>query len=150
MADLIEVKPEQLHDFWPFLMRGVADIKRQFKPNWLPEDIFSAIRVQQVNCVIARRAERLLGFVVYSKQLLPFSFAPEAFVWLAWNLPIREWHPDDRMPSTVKQVWDYIADIARKQYGTDRVTWVTTPSRARAFARKFGWEPSWVTMTAKV
>jgi hypothetical protein len=149
-AELYELKPEQLHEYWPFLLRGVTDLKRTMKTNWIPEDIYSALRTSQVNCVIPRRGDRLLGFLIYSKQLRIFNFLPEMFVWAAWNLPIREWQPDDDMAGTVAAVWNYIANIAKTSYGTNEISWVTRPSRAKAFARKFGWQPTWVTMTAKV
>ena len=149
-AELHELKPEELHKFWPLLRRGVNDIKRKCKPNWVPEDIYSAIRTAQVNCVISLRGERFLGFVIYSKQLRIFNYLPELFVWLAWNLPVREWLADDDMPAAVTQVWQYIANVARTQYQTDQITWITPPGRARAFSRRFGWRAAWVTMTAKV
>jgi hypothetical protein len=150
-AELFELKQEDLHHYWESLLqRGVADIKRDMKPNWLPEDIFSALRQQQVSCVIARRAERLLGFLIYSKQLRIFNYQPELFVWCAWNLPLKEWLPTDDMPAVVTQVWTYVANVAKSQYGTTEITWITRPGRAKAFGRRFGWQPAWVTMTAKV
>lgn len=150
-AELFELRQEQLHELWDAILeRGLIDIRRDMKPNWRIEDVYSALRAQQVNCVLARRAGRILGFLIYSKQLRIFNFLPEMFVWAAWNLPIREWQPDDDMAGTVAAVWNYIANIAKTSYGTNEITWVTRPSRAKAFARKFGWQPAWVTMTAKV
>jgi len=150
MIELFDLKQEDLHRYWPFLLRGVADIRRDLKTNWLPEDIYSALRQAQVSCVLARRADRLLGFLVYSKQQRIFSYEPELFVWAAWNLPLREQLPEDEMPTTVARVWQYIVSVAKNQYGTDEITWLTRPGRAKAFARKFGWRPVWVTMAAKV
>lgn len=149
--ELVEVKQEDLHRLWDaIIQRGVLDIKRVQKPEWRPEDIYAALRNGLVNCVFARRAERLLGFLIYNRQQRPFSYRTELFVWLAWNLPIREWLPNDDMQAAVTGVWNYIANIAKTQYQTDQISWITNPSRAKAFTKRFGWRPTWVTMTAKV
>lgn len=149
-AELYELKPEELHQYWAFLARGMTAIKRKLKPNWIPEDMYAALRSAAVSCVIARRNERLLGFLIYSKQIRPFNFAPELFVWVAWNLPVREWLPDDNMQSAILAVLQYIAKVAKSQYQTDQISWITRPSRAKAFARKYGWGQDWVTMTVRV
>jgi hypothetical protein len=171
--ELFELKQEDLHKFWPFLLRGITDIKRTLKPHWIPEDIYSALRAGQVSCLLARRAVglafaysgspgpkdafasdpsegRLLGFLIYNRQLRPFSFESEAFIWCAWNLPIKEWLPDDDMRQAVTSCFDYVANVARTQYGTSEISWITRPGRAKAFQKKFGWRASWVTMSARV
>lgn len=148
--ELFEVKPEELHHYWPFLSRGMQDVKRDMKPNWIPEDLYAAIKGTQVNCVMARRGERLLGFLIYSKQQRIFNYDPELFVWCAWNIPIKEWLADDNMSEVVANVWKYIANVAKTSYGTNEITWVTRPRRAKAFWRKFGWSPTWVTLTVRV
>lgn len=150
-TELIELKQEDLHHLWEIILRrGVNDIKRTMKPSWVPEDIYAALRNGQISCVAARRGDRFLGFLLYNKQFRLFNYAPELFVWCAWNLPVKEWLPEDEMPKVVGRVWEYIANVAKTQYGTNDITWVTRPSRAKAFTRKFGWQPTWVTLTARV
>jgi len=152
MAELFELKQEDLHIYWQAIIeRGAADIKRTLKPSWIVPDIYSLLRNQQVTCLLARGHHgRLLGFIIYNRQQRLFSYEPELFVWLAYNLPIREWKPEDDMPGTVRQVWQYLQNVARTQYQTDQITWITKPSRARAFGKRFGWQPSWVTITVRV
>ena len=151
MAELFELKQEDLHHLWEsIIQRGCIDIKRTLKPSWKIEDIYSLLRNGQVNCVLPRRGSKLLGFVIYNRQLRLFSFEPELFIWVGWNLPIREWEPEDQMPNTVRQVWDYVAKVAKEQYSTDQITWITKPSRAKAFMRRFGFTPAWVTMTVRI
>lgn len=150
-AELYELRQEDLHRYWEALIqRGVVDIKRSLKPNWRVEDIYAALRNQQVSCVIPRRADRLLGFLIYNRQLRIFSYEPECFIWAAWTLPIREWQPGDDMPGVVRTVWEYIANVAKNQYQTNQISWNTRPGRAKAFSKKFGWKATWVTMTAEV
>ena len=151
MAELFDLKQEELHLYWEAILhRGAADIKRDHKPSWRVEDIYSLLRNQQVTCTIARRGPRLLGFIIYNRQQRLFSFEPECFVWLGWNLPMREWVAEDHMPDVVEQVWNHVATVAKTQYQTDQITWITKPSRAKAFMRRFGWKPAWVTITVKV
>jgi hypothetical protein len=149
-AELFELRQEQLHEMWPFILRGLDYVKKKLKPNWIPPDLYAFLRNGQLNCIIARRAERLLGFVIYGRQLRPFDFKPELFVWVAYELPMREWEPADEMPVTVQKIWQYLANLAKTQYQTDEITWLTRPGRAKAFARKFGWKPSWVTISVKI
>lgn len=149
-AELIELQQADLHTLWPFLERGLIDVHRKLKTGWLPEDIYAALRSQQVNCVLARRAGHYLGFLIYNKQIRAFNFIPELFVWCAWSRPLREQSANDEIPLVVQEVWQYLINVAKTQYGTNEISWNTRPGRAKAFARKFGWQPSWVTMTAKV
>lgn len=108
--------------------------------------MYAALRGAQVNCVMARGLHnRLLGFQIYSKQLRPFSYEPELFIWAAWDLPIREWLDIDDMTNMVAMMWRYIENIAMTNYGTDHIAMVTKYSRAKAFAKKFGWKPTYVT-----
>lgn len=156
MAELFELKQEDLHLYWDaIIQRGALDIKRDMKPSWRVEDIYSLLRNQQVTCALLRsthgpHAGRLLAYIIFNKQFRLFSYEPECFIWLAWNLPMREWDPQDNMPAVVRQGWDHVAKVAKEQYLTDQITWITRPSRAKAFMRKFGWQPAWVTMTVKV
>jgi hypothetical protein len=146
---LFEVTPERLQDLWPFLRRGLEDIKRKQKPDWIPESVFAALATGGTQCVIASRGDRLLGFEVFYKQIKPWSRKPELFIWAAWDLPIREWQEGDDMPEMVAAMWRYVNNVAISNYGTDVITWGTTLSRARAYEKKYGWKPKYVTFYEK-
>lgn len=147
--ELFELKQEDLQRYWPFLRRGLDDIKRKIRPNWLPEDIFTVLRAGQVSCVIGRRGTRLLGFQVYSKQQRPFSYEPELFIWAAWNLPLRERQGDDDMRELVLAMWRHVGNVATSNYGTDNIAWMTRYGRAKAFKEKYGWRPAYAAFQVK-
>lgn len=139
---LFELKPDQLHQWWPLLKRGLDEIKRKIGPDYIPEDIYAALRNGQTSCVIAQRSSRPLGFVVYYKQLRPFSARPELFIWAAWDLPYQLRQEGDDVDEMVARMWEYLTLVAKNAYGTDQIAWMTKPRRASAFARKFGWQPT--------
>lgn len=151
--NLFDLKPEHLHAFWPFIRMGLEDIKRKMGPDYIPEDVYTSIRNGHVTCTMIRRGGRDLGFVIYYRQVRPFSARPELFVWVAWNRPyprvrngvlISTEHrlPADGMEEVVPTAWQYLINVAKTQYGTDQISWITRPKRAKAFARKYGWEPA--------
>lgn len=146
---LIEVKPETLHQHWPFIRRGLDLIVRRIRPDWIAENIFAALQAGQTNCVISARGQRPIGFVVYYRQVRPFSGKAELFIWAAWDLPIRESRPDDDLPEMVALVWRYLEQVAISNYKTDEITWGTSASRAKAFEAKYGWKPRFVTFQIK-
>lgn len=148
--EISDLKQEEMHKLWPFIRSGLADIRRVFKPNWIEEDIYAAVRNTQVNAIYMHRGERLLGFVVFNKQYRLFSYQPEMFIWAAWILPVRDWLKEDDMPLMVPTTWNYLTNVAKTQYQTDQITWITRPGRAKAFARKWGWKPQWVTVSVQV
>jgi len=160
--EIFEPKPEELHEFWPFIRRGLEVIKKRIQPNWIPEDVYSMLRANMATCTIAARTpgygesglpwqpRRLLGFGIYSKQFRPFSFEPEGFIWAAWNLPMNEWLPEDDMPATVAATRRHVGIQIQTAYGTNKITWATRYSRAKAFLAKFGWRPAYVTFQVTV
>ena len=136
-----EVKPEQLHETWPFILRGLEVIKRRIKPDWIPVDLYSYLVSENSRCLIAQRGQRHLGFVIYGKDVYPHSRRVELFIRAAWNLPIREQREADCMPETVLAMWRCLVQIAKTALGTNRIGWWTTANRARAFEKKYGWKP---------
>ena len=137
---LFEAKPEQLQSYWPFIRRGLEIIKRKIKPDWLPEDIYGFLASDNSRALIAQRGSRLLGYVIYCKDLKPHSKQPVLFIRAAWNLPLKEQIPGDRMDEAVLAVWRCLETIAKTQLGTSEIAWWTTAARARAFERKYGWK----------
>lgn len=150
MPDIFELRQEEFHRYWPFIKQGLDDVKRKIKPNWIAEDMYAALRAGQVNCVLGRINGRLMGYIIFGRQLRPFSFAPELFVWVYWCLPLRDWPDQEDMLQLGRDAWAWLANVAKTQYGTDQITWVTTPKRAQGFERRWGYQPTWVTMTVKV
>jgi hypothetical protein len=137
---IVEVTPALLHGFWPFIHRGLIDIWRKVHPDWLPENIFSSLTLGQANCCVGMLGQVPVAYVVYYKQLRPFSHAPELFIWAAWNIPPRERGEDDNMSAVVAKMWEYLSNVAKGTYGTNKIAWITT--RDKGFYRRFGVKPA--------
>ncbi len=149
-VSLVEVKPETLHQHWPFIERGLLHVVRRVKPDWIPNDIYSALFTGATSCVVASRNGRNLGFVVYYRDVRFFSKTPQLFIWAAYDLPFRERTNLDNLPDVVSTVWRYLTVVAKGNFGTSVISWITTASRAEAFRRKYRWLPRYATFQVDV
>lgn len=147
---LTEITPLNLFEHWPFIKRGLKTIIRRVKPDWRSENVFSALTTGHTNCVLAQRAGKSLGFVVYYKQPRPFSLKPDLFIWGAYDLPLRERTQADNVPEAVATVWRYLGIAAKTNFGTSVIVFNTTPGRAKAFEQKYGWSPTFVSVHVNV
>lgn len=145
-----EVRPETLHQYWPFIKKGLEAVARKVKPDWLPENIFSALFTGHTNCVMAQRGGKDIGFVVYYKLLRPFSQKADLFIWAAYTIPFKERTQADNVPDLVATVWRYLAGVAKSNFGTNVIVWITTAKRSEAFRRKYRWIPRYVTFQVEV
>lgn len=39
-----EIRADQLHDYWPVVVEGLAAIKAKRHPTWIPEDVYAALK----------------------------------------------------------------------------------------------------------
>lgn len=146
----IEVTPQTLHVHWPFVRRGLDSICHRIHPDWVPEDIYSALRMASVNCAIIQRAGKSLCFGVYYRENRVFSGKHHLFLWAGWALPESERTEADNVPEAFAYGWRYLRLTAKTVFGTDYIWWITSPGRAKAFERKYGWKPKFVTIEVKV
>jgi hypothetical protein len=146
---LIEVKPETLHAHWPFIKTGLEDICRRIACDWIPNDVYSALRMAACNCVVVQRS-RPLGFGVYYRENRVFSGKCHLFVWAAWNLPPKERTAADNVPEGVAAGWRYLQVVAKTTFGTNVIRFITTPRRAAAFRRKYGFLSAFTTVDVEV
>lgn len=128
------VKPAELHQHWAFLRRGLDDIVRRVKPDWISEDIFGAIRADVVTAIIVSRGTHKLGFAVYHRQNRPWSGKYDLFLWAAWAIPLRERLPDDDLPQAIQHGIAYLHDV-RRSIGAERLVAI---SSRRGLCKKYG------------
>lgn len=147
---LTEVKPETLHQDWPFIKKGLTAVLAKVTPDWRDEDIYTALATGASNCVMARRGGRDIGFVVYYKLARPFSKKPDLFIWAAYTIPFKERLPSDNVPDLVATVWRYLCLVAKSNFGTSVIVFITTAKRAEAFKRKYRWLPRYVTFMVEI
>lgn len=149
-VQLSEITRETLHRHWPFIETGLKEIIRKVSPDWIVPDVYAALSTGHTNCVLAQRGGKDIGFVVYYRQPRPFSMKPDLFIWAAYSIPFKHRSTADNVPEVVELVWRYLANTAKSNFGTSVIAWITTPSRARAFKKKYGWSPSFVTFHTEV
>lgn len=138
---LTTIKPAELHVYWPFLERGLNDIHKRTKPDWLPPDVFMALRADAATACLVLRDARLLGFIIWHRQERVFSHILDVFVWAAWSLPLREQLSTDNMPEAVARGYEYLLGI-KQAIGASRIIMI---SPRKGFQRKYGFKPLFTT-----
>ena len=139
---IIPVKPSELHQWWPFIERGLFDICRKVHPDWIPPDVFGAIRADAAKACIVMRGIRALGFFIYHPQNRPWSGILDLFVWATWALPLRERLPADGMAEAIQRGIEYLHEIKRS-LAAQRIIAI---SSRRAFTRRYGFKTLFQTL----
>lgn len=109
LMDFILIHPDGLRAVWPDVRAGLETMP---KDDWIPEDVFHAIKSGESALYIGMRDTGYCGFFVLRKLLGEFSRDPILHCWLAYN------HGD-------ASVYDEAADFMRaqaKQMGAKRLT----------------------------
>ena len=135
------VRPTELHSVWPFLERGLSDIVCKIEPDWIPADVYGAIRAEVATAVIVTRAERRLGFGIWHKQERPWSHKLDIFVWAVWAIPLRERIPSDNLPEVMYRGIQYLYGV-KAALGANAVIMV---SSRKGFARHYGFKQRFIT-----
>jgi hypothetical protein len=108
-----QVQPTFLHDVWPFVRIGVETVKRKVKPDFIPEDVYAAVRFNNAQLYMVTRGPRALGFFVTYTQRRPFSNKLEYLLWIGYAIPLRERLPDDNLPEAVAMSLAFMREQAR-------------------------------------
>ena len=128
------VKPTELHTYWPFLERGLKDIHRKVEPDWIPPDVYGALRAEAATAAIASRDHRWLGFAIYHRQERPWSHKSDLFIWCLWNIPLRERLPTDDVPEAMQRGIQYLKEVQRMM-GAERMVSITS---RRSIVQRYG------------
>ena len=131
--------PEQLHDFWPMLKRGLEGIlkKASHSPDWQPEDVYAYLRCQKAVAYLAFYRGRYVAFTVCYLNPLPFSGRQELIVWCGWGIPMKERYPDDNQDLVWAALWEQMREAARRA-GAVRIATLTTRPGYHKQASKVG------------
>jgi hypothetical protein len=76
---LIEVRADQLHQYWPRIVSGLVEIKAKRHPTWIPEDIYAALK--NGSAVLFMLSET--AFAVLQKTF--DHDGPRLFVWALYG-----------------------------------------------------------------
>ncbi len=112
MTQIQQVDPVKLHQYWPFIKRGVdAVIRKSQHTRWWPEDVYAAVQTRQAMAyIVAHNGQQVSMFVVHPQPVM-FTGETELFLWLFWALPLREWNPPERFQVSMDTL-KYIAQLA--------------------------------------
>lgn len=120
-----QLRPETLHQNWPFIRRGATDIHRKVHhhTHWQVEDLYAALRypdASHMNLWIVTRNQKALGWVCGELSRDRYG-GLEFFIWTAWDIPLRERTPEDDVPGARQQMDEYLRVWAKGQ-GCTRLT----------------------------
>jgi hypothetical protein len=144
----VPMRSNDLHQYWPFLRRGLETICRKVKPapDWIPEDIYAALRTEIAVALIGSRGPRQLGFVIYHKLERPHSHLLDMFVWAWWAIPLGERLPSDNIPECMSLGWEYLREV-KKALGANRIIGI---SSRPGIIKKYGFKFLFYTYTYEV
>ena len=138
----VEVKPIEIHYYYPFIHRGLEDIIRKIGAehiDWKPEDVYTAIRNATTKLVIAMRGERFLGWFSYYIETRGWSGNKHLLIWHVWARPMNERLPYDNIGDAIRGGLQTLKDIAREDH-CDSLVMMTSAKIKRAW-RRYGFEP---------
>lgn len=108
-----QVQPQQLHDVWGFVGRGIETVIRKVKPDFISPDVYAAIRFNNAQLYMVTRGSRALGFFVTYAQRRPFSNKLEYLIWIGYTIPLRERLPEDNLTEAVALSLNFVQEQAR-------------------------------------
>lgn len=132
-----QVNPAQLHTWWSFVRTGLETVRRKTKPEWLSEDIYSALRTGSAVLLLAMCGPNPVGFTISYVADIPFSGRKETFIWVAWTISPRDRHPDWDVEAAITNNFDTIVAMARAS-GVSRLSCLSPRPGFAKWASKFG------------
>jgi hypothetical protein len=85
MVDIVPIHPEALHGVWSEVKAGLQKILEKSPEDWLPEDIYHALRSGQAQLVLVVGEKGMEGFLVLRVLRREFSRAQDMHVWCAYS-----------------------------------------------------------------
>lgn len=145
-VQIIQIKPADLHRHWLFIERGLNDIRHKLVDlcDWLPPDVYGAIRVEAAFCIIVGRNDRELGFIIYHRQERPWSHKFDLFLWCWWMIPLRERLPADLINEGFDEGVQYLRNVQRS-IGAERLIGTSSFRRGSTLVRRYGFKPLSIT-----
>ena len=80
--DIYLIQPKDLRHVWDDVKAGLAEMPES---DWIPEDVYHAIKSGQVALHIGVTPEGFAGFMVLKPSQTEFSGKPTLHVWLVYN-----------------------------------------------------------------
>lgn len=84
--DILPIHPEALHGVWPRVSEGLAKILEKSSDDWLPEDVYHALKSGQSQLFIVANEQGFAGFLVLRVVQREFSRTQDMHVWCAYSV----------------------------------------------------------------
>lgn len=83
--DFILVTPDTLRAHWPAIAPSLDAVRAKAPEDWIPEDVYHAIKSGLVACHLLVKQGQYAGLLVIRIEKAEFSGAPSLHVWIAHN-----------------------------------------------------------------
>lgn len=114
---MIYVNPSELHDIWPLIRRGLEIVAKKSEADWIPEDIYMALRQGKSTLHIDYNGDEYDGFVVITET--PDYHGLTLYIWAAYCVTH---NAIDRYLPTIKEMARSVG--AKKiRFGSPRKGW---------------------------
>jgi len=80
---LIHVPVERLHEDWPLIKEGLEKIIEKIKPDWIPEDVYHALRSNVSTVHLGYNGDEYEGFIVLTPT--PDYDGVVLFIWCVYS-----------------------------------------------------------------
>jgi hypothetical protein len=84
--DIIPIHPDGLHAVWARVKEGLLKILERSPDDWLPEDVYHALKGGQAQLFICTGVQGLEGFFVLRVVRREFSKVQDMHVWCAHSV----------------------------------------------------------------
>jgi len=81
------IKPQFVRSHWPFVRKGAEAIAAKNPVDWIPEDLYCAVRYQTAELVIITRNRAYVGFFVACVHEQLFIGIKQYMIWAFWRDP---------------------------------------------------------------
>lgn len=127
------IEPKHLATEWERVRAGLVEVKKATTDDWLPEDVYMAIRQGQAVLYIGTGdAGEYLGFLVL--RLLPTFHGSKLEIWCAYSAT---------SAPLMRTFLPHIRAVARNA-GADRISFSSAREEWAAAARRLGFSPQQV------
>lgn len=128
------IEPKNLAAEWERVRAGLLEVKKATTDDWLPEDVYMALRQGQAVLYIGEGAAReYLGFLVL--RMTPTFHDKKVEIWCAYSATSEP---------LMRRFWPHIKAVA-KNAGAGLISFSSARDEWAAAARRLGFTPKQVT-----
>lgn len=85
LMELSIVPPAGVRQAWPMILSSLKAVMDTGPVEWIPEDVYHALRAGEAACHIATDANGYAGCMVTQRVIDPYSGVQSLHVWIAHN-----------------------------------------------------------------